>query len=396
MKILQVNNYGYLRGGSDRYFFDLTALLRENGHSVSELVTRDSRNVVSTPWEVQGFLPERPKLRDLFHFYYSLDAKMVVRRLIKEEKPDIVHLHIYYGQITPSILGEFVSQGIPVVQTLHEYKLICPVATMARNGAVCDACCSGSYWKAALHRCNRGSLLRSLVSSTEAYSSRWLGSVRKVDHFIAVSDFVRETMVAYGIPDSRISTVHNFVESAGFEPSYEPGSYFLYFGRLEEVKGIKTLISAAERVGARLVIAGDGDYRVEAERQSRRRNLNVDFVGFKKGSDLHDLIRGSLCVVVPSEWNETFGLVILEAHALGRPVIASRIGGMQEVIQDGETGLLFEPGNDMELADAMRRMLGNPERAVEMGRNGNIVIQELFGKREHYRRIMSIYKKMAS
>ena len=394
MKILQVNNYGYLRGGSDRYFFDLSSLLRENGQSVTELVAEDPRNILSAPWEVKGFSPDNPRAQDLVRYFYSHDARKVAQRLVEKVKPDLVHLHIYYGQMTPSILSVFKSYGIPVVQTLHEYKLICPVATMVRNGRVCDACCSGSFWKATQHRCNRGSLARSLVSSIESYSSRWFGSVKKIDHFIAVSEFVRKTMIKYGIPDSKISTVHNFVDSAGFKPSYESGDYILYFGRLEKIKGIRTLLSAVGLVGAKLVIAGEGDYRAEAERQSRSQNLDVEFVGFREGADLHDLIRGSRCVIVPSEWNETFGLVILEAHALGKPVIASRIGGMQEVVKDGETGLLFEAANTPELAEAMHWMLNNPTQASDMGRAGRKVAEETFGRQNHYRNIMSIYQSL--
>jgi len=388
-----VNNYGYIRGGSDRYFFDLTNLLRENGHSVSELVSRDSRNVSSTPWDVRGFRPEKPEAGDLLRFFYSRDAKKVARRLVEKERPDLVHLHIYYGQMTASILGEFKARGIPVVQTLHEYKLICPIATMLRNGRVCDACCSGSFWKAAVHRCNRGSLTRSIVSSVEAYTSRGLGSVRNVDHFIAVSDFVRETMIKYGVSPGKISTVHNFIECAEFTPGNDPGNYFIYFGRLEEIKGIRTLLAALERVGGKLVIAGEGDFRAEAEKLAKERHLDVEFVGFRKGTELHDLIRRSRCVLVPSEWNETFGLVILEANALGKPVIASRIGGMPEVIQDGTTGMLFESGDVTELAEAMRWMWNNPIGAIEMGRRGRKESQDKFGKQEHYRKIMSIYER---
>ena len=396
VKILQVNNYGYIRGGSDRYFADLSDLLVEKGHSVAALVTRDERNAVPAAWEVRGFQPENVRATDVLRYFYSFDAKKVAQQLVSEWKPDLVHLHIYYGQITPSILGVFRSEGIPIVQTLHEYKLLCPVATMVRQGQTCDFCCNGAFWNAAVNRCNRGSFMRSVVTSLEAYSSRWMGAVDDVDHFIAVSEFVRNTMIRYGINEQAISTVHNFIKAATLVPSFQVGEYFLYVGRIEEIKGIRTLLSAMGQVPGKLVVVGDGEILSELKEEVGRRALNVDFVGFRSGKELHDLIRGSRCVIVPSEWNETFGLIVLEANALGKPVIASRIGGMQEVVRSGENGILFEAGNVEQLVKALEWVRQNPEQAVAMGRAGRKLAETVFGKDEHYRKIMAIYRRLTN
>lgn len=394
MNILQINNYGYIRGGSDYYFLSLSNILKENGHQIITMVKDDPRNIVCTPWVVPGFQPEKPKLKDLMNFFYSFDARRIAHQLLENEQPQIAHLHIYYGQLTPSIISVLKSRGIPIVQTLHEYKLICPIVTMTRNGQPCEECCNGSYWKAAINRCNRGSLLRSLVTSAESYTSQMLGAINDIDHFIAVSDFVRDKMLQYGIPEHRISTVHNFINMEEYKPNYSAGDYFLYFGRVERIKGIMTLLAAVKQANVRLIIAGVGGLEQTVEREIKKHKLDVELVGFKSGSELHDLIRGSLCVVVPSEWYETFGLVILEANALGKPVIASRIGGMPEVIKEGETGLLFEAGNVDELTQAMEWIWTHPDEAVDMGKNARRHVEKKFGKERHYKKIMSIYEKL--
>lgn len=394
MHILQVNNYGYVRGGSDNYFLGLSNLLTGKGHVVIPLNTADPRNAADTRWAVNGFRPETPRSRDIVRFLYSAAAKRTVKDLLGREQVDVAHLHIYYGQLTPSILGPLKRHDIPIVQTLHEYKLFCPRATMTRRGKPCTLCSGGSFWRAAWHRCNRDSFARSLATSAEAYTSRMLGDVRNIDHFIAVSDFVRNAMIRFGIPEDRISTVHNYIDVDAYEPAYQAGDYYLYFGRIEKIKGLMTLLAAARQASARLVVAGEGALRTEVEREAARQNLAVEVVGFKSGKDLHDLIRGCRCVVVPSEWHETFGLVILEAYALGKPVIASRTGGIPEVVQEGTTGLLFEPGNALELAEAMTWMWSHPSRAVEMGRAGRKLAEDVFGKDSHCEQVLSIYKKV--
>lgn len=397
LKVLQVNNYGFVRGGSDRYFLDLSNLLAQHGHQLTYLCSADPRNVVDSRYAVQGITIERPTVGDVPKFMYSLAARRMLEALLAAERPDIAHLHIYYGQISPSILGVLKAHAIPVVQTLHEYKLLCPIATMVKNGRICEECGAGGYWRAAWHRCNRGGVARSLVTACEAYLSRLLGTRRLVDHFLAVSDFVRQTMIRQGIPSERITTVHNFIDGQRFRPSHQEGDYFLYFGRLETIKGVMTLLEAARRTSAKLVVAGDGTARALMEETIRQQGLTqVTLVGFKRGEELHDLIRGCRCVIVPSEWYETFGLVILEANALGKPVIASRIGGMPEVVREGVTGLLVEPGDVTMLAQALDWMWNHPAEAVAMGRAGCTWVAEEFGPERHYQEMMAIYQKLTA
>lgn len=396
LRVLQINNYGYVRGGSDRYFLDLSALLERNGHQLSYLVSESDKNVIDSKYQVEGFDVESPSLFDIPSFIYSWDAKCKLRRLIEDVQPDIAHLHIYYGQITSSILGLLKEYGIPVVQTLHEYKLLCPVSTMDRDGRMCETCASGDYWRAVLYRCNRGSLARSLVTAVEAYVSTMLGARTGIDHFIAVSDFVRSKMIEHGIPQGKITTVHNFVRDEVFTDNSDEGRYFLYFGRIEKIKGLETLIWAMAGVpDVDLLIAGTGDVSKELEGMATRLGLtNIHFLGFKSGQSLRDLIAGAIAVVVPSEWNETFGLVLVESFAQCRPVIASRMGGMTEVVTDGEDGLLFEAGNVRELTDKMVWMATHRQQAVEMGKAGQEKVRKKFSAEKHYQDLMQVYQKV--
>lgn len=396
MKILLINNYGYVRGGSDRCFLDSGKLLESKGHEVIYFTTHSEKNLVNSKYAVKGFEIESPSPLDIPTYLYSFEARHQLKALIERERPDVAHLHIYYGQITASILGVLKEYGIPIVQTLHEYKLLCPVSTMARNGRSCEECADGRYWRAALHRCNRGGLARSMVTAAEAYVSALLGAKGGVDKFIAVSDFLRGKMIEHGINEDQITAVHNFVRDEVFADNANEGRHFLYFGRIEKNKGLETLINAMTRLATvELYLAGAGEAQQELESMVARLSLsNVHFVGFKTGQELNDLIAKAICVVNPSECFETFGLVLVESFAQCRPVIASRMGGMTEVVTEGEDGLLFEAGNVRELSDAMMWMATHRQQAVEMGKAGQEKVHRLFSAEKHYQEVMQVYQKV--
>jgi len=366
-----------------------------DGHHVSYLVSANSKNIVDSTYAVNGLDVESPELSDIPKFFYSIDARKKLRKLIEQERPDVAHLHIYYGQITPSILAVLQEHGIPVVQTLHEYKLCCPVSTMVRAGELCEECSGGSYWQAAWNLCNRGNLARSMVSAAESYSSDLLGARSAIDHFIAVSDFVRKKMIERGMPETRISTVHNFVRDDLFAENDKEGEYFIYVGRLEKIKGIETLIQAmVDLPNVDLYVVGLGESHQELEQMVSRKGLkNIRLLGFRSGQELNDLIAGAICLVLPSEWHETFGLALIESFAQGRPVIASRMGGMTEVVSDGEDGLLFDAGNVGQLINALKWMAAHRRQAVEMGKAGQKKTRLLFSADRHIADVLEIYRK---
>lgn len=397
MRILQVNNYGYIRGGSDRYFIDIGNLLTRYGEDVEYLTTENEKNIIKTRYLVKGIDTMHPALSDLLRFFYSQDARKKVKKLITDKKPDIAHLHIYYGQITSSILSVLKDASIPIVQTLHEYKLFCPVSTFIRNGLVCEKCSGRKYWNCIIYRCNRRNLLRSLMVALEAYVADLLGAKRFIDHFIAVSNFVRSKMIDQGIQASKISTVYNFVPDDMFCKNHNRiGSYFLYYGRIEHIKGIKTLIKAMKSIkGINLYIAGHGEAEDDLKRYAAELGIrNVKFIGFKIGEELKQLIDGSICTIVPSEWNETFGLTVVESFARGKPVIVSNMGGLPEIVIDGIDGFIFQAGNVEELSEKLNWFAMNLKKAEDMGMMGYKKAREKFTSERHYEEIMKIYRKV--
>lgn len=398
LTVLNIGQNYHVRGGSDRYLFALEELLVANGHRVVPFAARNDRN---EPTEWARFFPrgadlERPGVLDPLRFLYSPAAARALDRLIRVVRPDVAHLHIYYGKLTGSILGTLRSHRIPVVQTLHDFKLICPVYSLVSNGVNCEACEGTHYWRALPRRCNRGGLARTALSVTESYLARALGSWTNVDHFIAVSDFQREKLIRYGLPADRVTTVPHFVEAVDSVPSPKRGEYFLYFGRLEAGKGIHTLVTAAAaQPDVPLLIAGEGrESEVLARRLDDEKLRHVRLLGFRRGEELADLIRGSICTVSPSHWYETFGLTVLESFAQGRPVIASESGGLTEIVSAGEDGFLVAPHNVEELRSRLAWFATHRDDAVRMGQAGWNKVRRRYRPDQHYVQLMALYRRI--
>ncbi len=390
-------NY-HIRGGSERYQFALAQLLHHYGHQVIPHAAEHPKNEI-TPWS--KYFPrridfEQPTPKDLLEFVYSRSAALSMESLLCDHQIDLAHLHIYYGQLTTSILSPLKKADVPIVQTLHEYKIVCPVYTLLSDGNICQACNGHAFWQATLKRCNKGSLSRSILSTVESYVSKMLGSVNKIDHFIAVSYFQREKLIELGLPADKVTTVHNFIDASDYQPSTALGEYFLYFGRLEQSKGIFTLIEAASLIkDTPLLIVGDGTARPKLEKLIQERELNhISLLGFKHMRELQKLIRHSICTITPSQWYETFGLTLIESFAHGRPVIASRIGGMTEIVTDGIDGHLVHPGDAEQLRERMLWMAEHLTQAREMGLAGRRRVETHFSPENHYQKLISVYQKV--
>ena len=354
----------------------------------------------ATPWS--RFFPpgvnfDKPGLKDLARYVYSRPAGQAIGRLVEEHPVDLAHLHIYYGQLTGAILQPLREAGVPIVQTLHDLKLVCPVYSLMSHGQICEACQGHQFWRATAKRCNRGSLSRSLLSTVESYVSRWAGSVDLVDRFISVSHFQRDKFVELGVPAEKITTIHNFIETAGVEPETTPGDYLLYFGRIERLKGIFTLIEAAALApNMPLVIVGRGEAEPEVARQIEARGLkNVKLLGFKQGADLEQIIRGSIATIVASEGYDNCPMAILESYSYGKGVVGSRIGGIPELVAHEEDGFIVAPGNAQELADRLNWLAEHRQEAVEMGLAGRRKVEREFNSEVHYRRLAEVYESLA-
>ena len=395
--ILNVSQNHYIRGGSDRYFFALAELLRKHGHQVVPFAAASPKN---EPSEWDPYFPraadfENPGPIDLLRFLYSRDAAKSIQRLLNNTNVDIAHFHIYHGKLTASILESLKKTGVPLIQTLHDYKLTCPVAVHLSNDEICEACEGKHFWRALPKRCNRGLLTRTVLSVTESYVSQMLGAVEKFDHFVSVSHFLRKKMISHGIPENKISTVHNFVDVSDITPNFSVGDYILYFGRVHRSKGLLTLIAAAAPLKqVPLYIVGDGVGMPEVRRIVEQDGCeHIQLLGFKQGDELRELILNSICTVLPSEWYENCPMSVLESYAYGKPVIGADIGGIPELIVDGVDGCLVPSGDQEALRERLLWMSEHRNEAVEMGRTGRHKMETMFNADIHYERIMNVYRK---
>ncbi|WP_454735769.1 glycosyltransferase family 4 protein [Cupriavidus necator] len=405
LRIAMASQRYRLGGGSDRVFLEEMALFREKGHQVQPIFAdgelKEAQHLGATGMDFQYQVPkaasfESPSLGDVFRYIYNPAAGATMARLLADINPDLVHCHIYYGKLTSSIIREVKRRSIPLVQTLHEYKIGCPIYTLHSNGSNCEKCKGFRFYQCATNLCNRGSLSRSILSSAEAYASLLMGSVRSFDHFIAVSDFLRSKVIELGVPEDKVTTIHNFTDANLYEPSYQEGQYFLYFGRVERIKGIWDLLDAfVECRELKLIIVGDGSEAENVRRYCEENDIaNVSLLGHQGRESLSSLIHGAIATIVPSLWYETFGLTITESFCHGKPVIASRIGGMAEVIEDSEDGFLFKPGDVAELIHRIRMLGKDKKLAVEMGRRGRRNVVQKFNRDMHYEKVINLYRTL--
>lgn len=407
MRILMCNSFFYLRGGAERCFFDLIALLEEHGHTVIPFCMDHPQNLPSPyadyfisymdfPSHLAKEAGLAGKLAVAERVIYSREAKAKVQRLIEATKPDIAHIHGIAHETSPSILGAIKAAGIPIVQTLHDYKLLCPNTNFVAQGQLCEACKGHHYYNVARLRCKRGSLSASLLAAVEMYTHKALQLYeRHVDLFISPSQFLQTKVAEFGI---RNPVVHipNFLHVHSIVPDYTADDYFVYSGRLVDVKGVKTLVEAMGQVQrSHLYIAGHGELEAPLRDYVRAQGItNVTFLGHLSTPALLDLVKRARFAVVPSEWYENYPMSVLEALACGTPVIGAAIGGIPEIVADGVNGLLFPSGNRAELAAKINYLLDHPDLAIAMGRNGRQQVEAVNAPQSHYERTIEIYEQL--
>jgi len=394
VKILFANKYLFRNGGSEVVMFQERDFLKRAGHTVVDFSMRNERNIASD--YASYFVGRRDyrgggklgKLISALTLVHSPEAVRWIGALIDATHPDLVHCHNVYHQLTPSIIGAAKARGVPVVLTLHDYKPVCPAYTRLSAGKPCSACLGGDYAQVLKHRCAEGSLGKSALLYAEAVVQRRLGNYEKVDRFIAPSRFMRDSVLRRFRPE-QVVLLHNGVDPAGIAACGRDEGYVLYFGRLSQEKGIETLLRA--HAGARgawpLVVAGTGPLADEL----RGRYPSARFVGHLAGEALKRAIAGAVAVVVPSEWHENCPMSVLEAMACGKPVVGSRMGGIPELVAEGKTGLLFNPGNVSELQEKLDTLMAVPALRQLMGKQARVRVAQEFSLDKHNAGLLAIY-----
>lgn len=334
-------------------------------------------------------------IKEGLHAIYSLEAKKKINRLISDAKPDAVFLHDIYHHLSPSILHAFRKYDLPVVWHLSDFFLICPSYRLLSKGRICEKCKGGKFYHAVLERCFRNSLTRSGAASLVGYLHHLSGIYEKnIDHFIAPSMFVMNKHQEMGFNGSKIVHIPQGISIDTIKPKFQHNDYILYFGVIEKWKGVGTLIKAMKSLpNTKLIIAGDGSERSNLELLvSREKINNVKFVGYKVGDELWKVVEGAAFVIVPSEWYEVYGMVTYESFAHGKAVIGSNIGGTPELIEEGQTGLLFEPGNIEELTSQIGYLFNNKDQIIYMGKKAREKVEKDINPDINCERIITLLK----
>lgn len=313
---------------------------------------------------------------------------------MQKEKPDLIHLHIFQHQISPSILDIAKKYDIPTVYTAHDLKMVCLNYKMMHHGTICEECRGGKYYRCARNRCVKDSLLKSTINVAEGYLHKWKKSYDVIDRIITPSVFYKEKFRSFGVDENRLVHIPNFLNREIPLVNSLPDSkeYYLYFGRLSEEKGILTLIKAFEQIQQKLVIVGTGPLKEQLTQYVKDNKIdNVTFKGFLSGQDLTDVVGTAKAVILPSEWYENGPYSAIEALQLGRPIIGADIGGIPELV-DGN-GLLFRSGDAADLKDTIRRFEAlSPEGYAGMEEASSSLFQKQYTKEVHYERLMQVYQ----
>lgn len=402
--LLSINNYNYARGGAEVVFQRHNAMLSESGWSVVPFCMRHPKNEPSQ-WD-DDFVEEiefgsehygtLDKISKGLKAVYSFESRGKIAGLLDRVEPDVCHAHNIYHHISPSVLSVIRGRGVPLVMTLHDLKIACPAYSMLSHDGVCERCRDGGLYRVATNRCMKGSSALSLLVMIESYLHRLLGSyTENVDRFVVPSRFYMNKLSEWGFDRSKFVHVPNFVDTARFRPHYDPGSRFVYFGRLSNEKGVATLLRAAVRAGIALDIVGAGPAEHELRELAQGSGTDVVFHGHQSGEALHSRIAQARAVVVPSEWYENAPLSVLEACALGKPIIAADIGGLPELVTHEESGWVFESGSVDALSACLRQVAELPDSTIRAaGRAARARVETDFSPERYIESMHAVYGEL--
>lgn len=404
---MQINKFWRVRGGSERYVFELSRMLEGRGHEIVPFAMQDGNN---EPSRFSSLFVSPVELADPYRLsmirrigtasriLYSKEANSRISVLTDLSDPDIAHMHNIYHHLSPSILPPLVDRGVGTVMTIHDYKLVCPALRHYNSKGICEKCRPLHYGPCIRGKCVKESLAASALCAVEMFFHDFRHAYTdRIDRFIAPSEFVAQRLLGRGIEEEKVAVIPNFVDTERWQPSEDgAGDYILFTGRLSEEKGIETLIRAiAALPDVPLKVVGAG--MLNHQMRSLAAELgadNVEFIGFKNEDEVRRLVRGSRFVCVPSEWFENAPMSALEAFACGKPVVGSNIGGIPEMVRDGQTGLLAEPGDVDGLSAAIDKLWHDEELCLEMGRAARTMAENEYSPEIHYQQINETYKQV--
>ncbi|MFN9779491.1 MAG: glycosyltransferase family 4 protein [Alphaproteobacteria bacterium] len=380
MRILQIHNYYRDRGGEDIVADAEAARLAAAGHVVERFLVHND--------DIRGLAGAATTA--LLGPFNPLAQTRLARRLT-DFRPDVAHVHNVFPRLSPAIFRTLRHHHVPSVLTLHNFRIVCPTAVLWHKGRACERSIGRSTFWAIRQRAYRGSAFAtaSLVAMIELHKRLGTWS-RDVDAFIALTPFARETFIRAGLPAERIHVRGNATEDPGEPAATTPRTGALYAGRLSPEKGITVLLEAAHASRQPLTIVGDGPLRTACEAAARE-TPSITLTGRLPPAEVARHMRQAAVLVLPSVCHEMFPMALAEAFANGLPVIASRLGALESLVEEGRTGLLFEPGNPRDLADRLAWAHAHPREMEEMGRNARACYQAHFTPEVIDSRLMHVY-----
>lgn len=405
MKVLLIDVYNFNKGGAETVCFNTGKLLEEHGHQVIYFTLKWTDN---NPSPYSKYFPESKETRrgplkqikNMVNYFYHFEAAKKIEQLIKDEKPDLAHIHLMWGQITPAILPVLKKYNIPILFTVHDYRIVCPAYTFRNGkGQICEECQGKHFYKCFTNTCCKGSKLMSAVMAAEQYfRNAFFNPAKYIDGFIYVSHFAKEIQEKYmpAVKAKSNIVLYNFSTSiVDKAKTMLEDKYFLFFGRLSYEKGVKTLLAAFKNIPqCKLKVAGTGPKEDELKAYSANNGMkNVEFVGYKRGKELTDLVRNAYFVVVPSEWYENNPMTIIESYSVGTPVIGAKIGGIPEIVVDNKTGFQFESGNVEYLSSVICQANNlSDEKYSEMSGATIEFAHEHLSKESYWDKLASFYR----
>lgn len=406
LKIAIVNKFFFLRGGQESLAFSEAEMLKNTGNEVAFFSMKHPSNPEN--YEYDKYFIDYAEFSNIgkeYSFFRKLNfAKNFIRNaqaaknfelFIKDFKPDIIHCHGIAHQITPTILVVAKKYNIPVVQTLHDFQLVCPNYTLLTSGkTICDdlKCLNGNYLHCIKNKCVKNSLPASVLSSLELLFNFKIYS-NYIDRFISPSNFLRNIIIKSGISENKILHIPNSIDVEHYSPEYKSSGYFIYVGRLSFEKGLITLLNAFEKLPeAQLKIIGTGPEQDNLIDYKEKKNLkNVEFLGFKTPAELTQYFNECEAMILPSEWYENAPMSIIEAFSYGKPVIASNLGGVPEMIQDDFSGYIFQAGSSCDLVEKINKFLNDNSLHEKLGKNAREFALKNYNKQSHFDKLLNLY-----
>mgnify|MGYP004627183855 CR=1 FL=1 len=400
MKILLVNKFHYLKGGSEKYYFELADLLKEKGHEVAFFSMFDEKNIKTDCKEymVKKIDMNSKNIFKAFDVIYSKENKKKMQEALEDFKPDIVHINNFQRQLSASIIDAIKEKNIPIVFTAHDLQAVCPISAMLNNGEICEKCKGGKYYNCLKNKCTKNSTMKSMINMIEAYYYKNKNIYQNIDCIVTPSDFVKNKIQQNNEKIKKIVTIHNFIDMDKFKNyEVENEGYAIFSGRLSIEKGILNAVKAFKDIkNGKLYIAGNGPEKENIEKYIQENKLQdrIKLLGFLSQNELKKYLRKSTCLILPSIWYENCPYSIIEAFAIGKPVISTRIGGIPELVEENVNGYLYDYNNIEELTKILNEIFNDNDKTKQLGENAKKDAINKYSKDVYYNKLIKVYEKV--